>query len=58
MTDEVVIDLEYESWKALKAAASESKWIPHEHYYVNDWVADCCEFLREGYQAGESNDNK
>jgi len=27
--------------------AKESNWIPEE-YYMGDWVADVCRFLREG----------
>ena len=42
-----VIDLDQESWSQIKLAAKESNWIPEE-YYMGDWVADVCRFLREG----------
>jgi hypothetical protein len=41
------IDLDGESWMSVKQAASESNWMPPE-YTHNDWVADVCEWLREG----------
>lgn len=42
-----VVDLDAENWKAIKQAATESKWMPPE-YFMNDWVSDVCQFLREG----------
>jgi len=45
-TEEVTIDLYEESWKTILQAADESPWIP-EQYYMNEWVADVCSFLRE-----------
>ena len=42
----VEIDVEIEMWESIKNAASESDWIPKEHYFMNDWVADVCNFLR------------
>lgn len=41
------VDLDAEHWKIIQQAAEESKWIPPE-YYVNDWVSDVCDFLRNG----------
>lgn len=46
--EENVLDLVKAFWEQLMQAAGESEWIPQEHYYVNDWVADCCNFLRTG----------
>ena len=46
--DLVTIDIEQEFWKQIKQAAEDSSWIPKDHYYMNDWVADVCKFLREG----------
>lgn len=43
-----VIDLEKEFFALLVKAAGESNWIPHDYYFVNDWVSDCCRFLRTG----------
>lgn len=43
----VVIDLDKADFKALCAAALESSWMPPE-YMRNDWISDCCRFLREG----------
>lgn len=43
-----VIDLDRNFWEQLVQAASESNWIPQEHYYMNDWVNDCVEYLRFG----------
>lgn len=42
------IDLEQELWDLIKRAAEESNWIPKEHYFMNDWVSDVCQYLREG----------
>lgn len=50
---EHVIDLDAEAWAAIKKAAAESKWIPDE-YMTNDWTADVCAFLRDGYPAPEA----
>jgi hypothetical protein len=44
-----VIDLDKSDFDALCKAATESNWIPPE-YYRNDWISDCCRFLREGPQ--------
>lgn len=41
----VVIDLDQDLWESIKDAASKSPWIPHEHYYMNDWVSDIRTFL-------------
>jgi len=41
------IDLDEESWRSIKQAASESTWMPKE-YMKNDWVSDVCRFLKEG----------
>jgi len=41
-------DLDELDWDAIQRAAAESKWIPHEHYFRNDWIADVCTFLRDG----------
>jgi hypothetical protein len=38
----VVINLDHEAWLSIKAAAEESKWVPREFYYQNDWVSDVC----------------
>lgn len=46
------IDLWHEAYKQLQQAASESNWIPPE-YYANDWIADCCRWLREGPPVAE-----
>lgn len=40
-------DLDAQSWKDIKQAASESKWMPPQ-YFMNDWVHDVCEWLRDG----------
>lgn len=42
-----VIDLKHAMYDQLVKAASESNWIPPE-YMANDWIADCCNFLRLG----------
>lgn len=42
-----VIDLDKADWEALCKAATESSWMPPE-YMRNEWVSDCCRFLREG----------
>jgi len=42
-----VIDLDKSSWNSLCEAASQSAWIPQD-YYMNDWVSDCADFLRNG----------
>lgn len=42
-----VVDLKHTAYDQLQQAASASKWIPPE-YYANDWIADCCRWLREG----------
>jgi hypothetical protein len=44
------IDLDEESWRSIKQAASESTWMPKE-YMMNDWVSDVCRFLRDGSNA-------
>lgn len=44
----MVIDLEQIFWDSIKSAAAESTWIPHEHYFMNDWVSDVQRFLRTG----------
>jgi hypothetical protein len=45
--DKITVDLDKEFLKSLTEAAGESTWIPPE-YYMNDWVSDCCDFLRTG----------
>lgn len=47
LVEVVTIDLNEESFRALLQAASESNWIPPE-YCCNDWVSDCCNWLRNG----------
>lgn len=47
MTDETIIDLDREFWASLTEAAKQSAWIPSD-YMVNEWVSDCCDFLRAG----------
>ena len=49
------IDLDAESWGAIKDAASKSPWIPPQ-YFINDWVSDVCRFLLtpEEYQDGQN----
>lgn len=42
-----VIDLKHTAYDALVDAAMSSNWIPEE-YTANDWLYDCCEFLRNG----------
>lgn len=42
-----VIDIEALMWAGIKQAARESSWIPEE-YYMNDWVSDVENFLRDG----------
>jgi hypothetical protein len=42
-----IIDLDKSAWEEIKKAATESSWIPSD-YYMNDWVADVCNFLRDG----------
>lgn len=54
MTNTPTINVDEELWKAIKQAASESNWIPKE-YYINDWVSDVCEFLKNGHKEGEIN---
>ena len=44
----VEIDLVQVIFAQLCEAANQSNWIPQEHYYANDWVSDCCDFLRTG----------
>lgn len=44
----MVIDLEKTFWENIKEAAAQSEWIPHEHYFMNDWVSDVQRFLRTG----------
>lgn len=46
--DGPVIDLRVAAYEALVDAALASNWIPQEHYTANDWIADCCTFLRDG----------
>jgi len=46
------IDLMHVAYERLQQAASESNWIPPE-YYANDWIADCCRWLREGPPVAE-----
>jgi len=48
----VTIDLKHIAYDQMQQAASESKWIPPE-YYSNDWIADCCRWLREGPPVAE-----
>ena len=43
-------DLDAQSWQDIKKAASESKWMPPQ-YFMNDWVHDVCEWLRDGPEA-------
>ena len=43
----LVIDLEQNFWRSLVEAASQSKWMPPE-YMMNDWVADCRDYLIDG----------
>jgi len=43
-----VLDLDKALWEQLCQAAKESKWIPQEYYYANDWVNDLCGWLRDG----------
>lgn len=45
--DCLYIDLNKCMWESICEAAKESKWIPPE-YYTNDWVADVCDFLKNG----------
>lgn len=45
---ETLIDLDMAGWHMLLDAASQSQWMPQE-YAVNDWLADCAQFLRVGY---------
>ena len=44
----VEIDLLQVMFAQLCEAAKQSNWIPQEHYYANDWISDCCDFLRTG----------
>lgn len=44
---DLVIDLDKAAWEQIKQAAKESSWIPKE-YYMNDWLSDVCDFLRNG----------
>lgn len=53
---EDTVDLVHAMFKQLSAAAAESNWIPQEHYFVNDWVSDCCSFLRTGEGVREHSD--
>jgi len=48
----VTIDLKHTAYDQMQQAASESKWIPPE-YYANEWIADCCRWLREGPPVAE-----
>ena len=50
-TPVAAVDLDHTDMDRLREAASQSNWIPHEHYTIGDWVSDCCTFLREGPQA-------
>lgn len=50
---QVVFDLEKLAIEQIKDAAKESKWIPAE-YYMNDWIYDVCEYLRNGVQTPET----
>ena len=45
------LDLDHADMARLREAASQSNWIPQEHYTIGDWVSDCCAFLREGPRA-------
>lgn len=47
VSEPVVIDLDAEAFKSFCKAAGESNWIP-PGYFANDWIADCCNFLRTG----------
>lgn len=42
------LDLNAASFNRLCEAAAQSQWIPQEHYTVERWVSDCCQFLRNG----------
>lgn len=50
---ETVIDLDADTWEAIKKAASESSWIPPD-YFMNDWASDVCKFLREGHPSSDA----
>jgi hypothetical protein len=45
--DVPTIDLKHTAYDQMQQAASESNWMPPE-YCANDWIADCCRWLREG----------
>lgn len=47
-----LFDFDAEAWKQVLAAARDSKWMPAE-YAMNDWLADICQWLRDGPPAGE-----
>jgi hypothetical protein len=45
----VKIDLIHSTFQQLTEAVEQSNWIPKDHYFTNDWVSDCCDFLRNGH---------
>lgn len=47
-SDVEVIDIEKGFWEQINTAANASPWIPREHYFMNDWVADVCRYLKTG----------
>lgn len=49
----LVMDMDQSDWDSIQQAARESKWMPPE-YMRNDWVADVCEFLRNGHPEPDS----
>ena len=52
-----LFDFDAEAWKQVLAAARDSKWMPAE-YAMNDWLADICQWLRDGPPAGEQAEPK
>lgn len=52
-----VIDLDANAWESIKQAANESPWIPPQ-YFMSDWVADVCEFLRADRAAQSAPDER
>lgn len=46
MTNTLYLDTSF--MEQLMAAAKESEWIPQEYYYMNDWINDCCRYLKTG----------
>ena len=47
LVEKSTIDLDRLAYAQMAQAASESKWMPAS-YVSNDWIADVCDFLREG----------